>query len=237
MYTVEGIFVQGHMPVICIPVYLVILLMVVGSYEAFILQWVYVRNINWDWCLIYAHEYISICEIYGIWGHINFWHLHGTNNFIWHWSHVIPSPMACHGQKACCGTFQFILTYGMLWYHWCHHANTGLMESNDQKIYLDIRNVMRPSMMPFASWDTDANASGIAWPKSHVTCHFNGLYQGNAYVSLTIPLVSYDTDGSTNCVTWLKKSCCTSFCLSLSWECSDIIHDTIGIMSSWCQCK
>ena len=82
------------------------------------------------------------------------------------------------------------------------------MMSHNQKSYVaphftwpDIRNATVPLIIPLATSDTIASASGVIEPKSHLALHFNCLDLRNALVLLTTLSTSHDARAGANGVT------------------------------------
>ena len=114
---------------------------------------------------------------------------------------------------------------------WCcwHHLtlNPVQMASNGQfqLSWCKVYNIA--IFMPLALHDTDA--SGITWPKSHVTSPFYHLDLTNGMVPMMMLLTSCETDTSINGITWPKKLCFILFQSSRPNEYTDAITNVIGI--------
>ena len=71
----------------------------------------------------------------------------------------------------------------------------------------------------------------MQWAKRHVAPQFDCVVLRSEWCNWQWHLASGDT--GVNGIAWLKKSCCTSFWLSLPWKCIGSIHDAISIMWCW----
>ena len=166
------------------------------SWSHCLFQWVDLRHIYWQSCLILAHELIGVCSLYVAFeGHISFWHIHTNNMFpvtcCWwchQWHHCI-----CHVKVSIYGYYMpFCVSAStnpdiiVMFYWWCNWCHVILLligsqyQSSHVAFHFDnpnLRNSMIPFMMPLASCDTNAN--GIIWPKMSCSTSFHSSSSKN----------------------------------------------------------
>ena len=124
--------------------------------------------IYWYSCLIWAHELIATCGLYVAFeGHINFWHIHGSNTFLVTWS------WWCHQWPIAFIMLRWLLrgihitfcasttstgTGIRVMCQWWYHLYNAM-----QMAMATVRDLMVPLVMPLTSCDTNSSNYGIAW--------------------------------------------------------------------------
>ena len=117
--------------------------------------------------------------------------------------------LTSHDQNSHVAPYFSILTSGMQWCYWrCYWCHVML------------------TSMPVAWCETDTDANGVIWSKSHVCIAFNLHNQRN---SMVLFMLTASCDANANGSTWPKKSCCTSFWLSWPKEFSGVTYQAISL--------
>ena len=149
-------------------------------------------------------------------------------------------------------------TVGIIWHYLqckgCHMTKEVMFALDFN--HLDLRNVMVPWMTPSASHDTDANTTGITWPKKSCCTSFHLSNLRNAVVPLMMHQCQWHQINNMPCCTsfqfsWHKKGsgttenvisistfqCRTQRCHMTQKECSDFIDGVVQVTWYWHQCS
>ena len=90
-------------------------------------------------------------------------------------------------------------TYASIMWHWHQWCNMTKGHVAPHFICLNLRKAMLPLMILLASWDTDAGANGIKWPKGDVTSHISGAI----FYCISIMWCSYQCQWHHMTKTWV----------------------------------